>query len=173
MGQEDITHIRVGKFRVGISGLRRALEETKPLAGRPDPEIAQALYEALKKENYIPDAAREDYQRAFLREFKRSLGEAVAEESGAPVIKILGPGCPNCQKLENLVLELLTELGLPAEVEHVRELAEITAHGVFSTPALIINHRLLAMGKVPGRETLKQWLTEAAGKPAGEGSQGP
>jgi hypothetical protein len=68
----------------------------------------------------------------------------VAEEREGPVIKILGPGCPNCHRLEQLVLEVLSELRLAVEVEHVRDLGQIAAHGVFGTPALIINNDDLA-----------------------------
>ncbi|MGQ9689090.1 MAG: thioredoxin family protein [Desulfobaccales bacterium] len=158
--ESDVTPLWVGGHRVGISGLRAAIEQVKDLQGRPDPEIAQALFDRLKTKNYIPASAREEYQQAFLREFKKALGEAVAAEQTSPVIKILGPGCPNCHKLEHMVMELLTELNLPAEVEHIRDLGEITAHGVFSTPALIINNEVKTMGRVPGRELLRQWLAE-------------
>jgi small redox-active disulfide protein 2 len=156
----DITQISLGTCRVGISGLKGAIAEAKALQGRPDPEIAQALFDKLKSQNYIPTTAREEYQRAFLREFKKALGETVDEEQTAPVIKILGPGCPNCHRLEQLVLEVLTELRLAVEVEHVREVAQIAAHGVPGTPALIINDEVKVMGKVPSREALKQWLAE-------------
>jgi hypothetical protein len=57
-------------------------------------------------------------------------------------------------------------LGLPAEVEHVRDLGEITTLGVFGTPALIINDKLKSVGKMPGKEILKKWLQELKGESA-------
>jgi small redox-active disulfide protein 2 len=160
MADEDLTQISLGKFRVGITGLKAAIEELKPWQGRPEAEIAQALLERLKPRNYIPAAAQEDYKRAFLREFKKALGEKVEEERTGLNIKILGPGCPNCDKLEQTVMAVLGELALPAEVEHVRDLKDIMAVGVFGTPALLINNEVKALGTVPSKAMLKEWLTE-------------
>lgn len=156
----DITQISLGTFKVGITGLKEAIEHAKTLKGRAEEEIAQVLLERLRTKNYIPASAAEDYKRAFLQEFKKALGEQVEEERTWPVIKILGPGCPNCHRLEQLVLEILSELNLPAEVEHVKDVNQIAAHGVFGGPALVINDEVKVMGKVPTRETLTQWLAE-------------
>ena len=116
---------------------------------------------AVKPRNYIPASAQEEYKRAFLREFKKALGEKVEEERSGLSIKILGPGCPSCDRLEQTVMAVLGELGLPGEVEHVRDMKEITALGVFGTPALLINDEVKAVGQVPNREALKKWLQEA------------
>ena len=152
----DITQISLGRFRVGITGLKAAIEEAKVLRGRPDEEIAQALFAKLKSRNYIPASSRGEYKRAFLREFKKALGEKVVEERTGLNIKILGPGCPSCDRLEQTVMEVLMELGLPAEVEHVRDMKEITALGVFGTPALMINDEVKAVGSLPTRDALKK-----------------
>jgi small redox-active disulfide protein 2 len=147
---------------VGITGLQEAIEEVKALKGRPDEEISQALFDRLKSRNYIPPPARQEYQRAFLREFKKALGEPVIEERTGLSIKILGPGCPACERLEQTVMEVLAELSLPAEVEHVRDMKDVTALGVFGTPALLIDDEVKAVGQLPNREALKKWLREAA-----------
>jgi small redox-active disulfide protein 2 len=164
MSQEDITQVSLGKFKVGITGLKEAIEEVKALQGRPDEEISQALFDQLKPLNYIPASSQEEYKRAFLREFKRALGEEVVEERTGLSIKILGPGCPSCERLEQTVMEVLVDLALPAEVEHVRDMKVITALGVFGTPALLINDDVKAVGNLPAREALKKWLQEAAAK---------
>ena len=160
MPDEDLTQIYLGKFRVGITGLKAAIEELESWRGRPDAEIAQALLAKLKPRNYIPASAQEEYQKAFLREFKKALDEKVEEERGGLYIKILGPGCPSCDRLEQTVMSVLVELGLPAEVEHVRDLKEITGLGVFGTPALMINDDVKAVGNLPTREALKKWLRD-------------
>jgi small redox-active disulfide protein 2 len=147
---------------VGITGLKAAVEEVKALRGRPDEEIAQALFVRLKPRNYIPAATQEDYKKAFLREFKKALGEKVEEENSGLDIKILGPGCPSCERLEQTVMQVLMELELPAPVEHVRDMKEITAIGVFGTPALLINDEVMAVGQAPPKEMLKKWLVEAS-----------
>ena len=162
MPDEDITQISLGKFRVGITGLKAAIEEVQSLQGRPDEEIAQALLAKLKPRNYIPDSAREEYKKAFLKEFKKALGEKVAEERTGISIKILGPGCPSCERLEQTVMAVLGEMGVPAEVDHIRDMREITALGVFGTPALLINDEVKAVGQVPTKALLKKWLAAAS-----------
>lgn len=147
---------------MGITGLKEAIEEARALRGRPDEEIAQALLDRLKPRNYIPASSQEEYKKAFLREFKKALGEKVIEERTGLSIKILGPGCPSCERLEQIVMEVLVEVSLPAEVDHVRDMKEIYAMGVFSSPALLINDEVKAVGNLPTREALKKWLQEAA-----------
>lgn len=166
MPDEDFTQISLGKFRIGITGLKAAIEEMKSWQGRSDAEIGQALLAKLKPRNYIPASAREEYQKAFLKEFKKALGEKVIEERTGLSIKILGPGCPACDRLEQTVMAVLGELGLPAEVEHIREMKDILALGVFGTPALLINDEVKAVGNMPSREALKKWLQEAAAPPS-------
>jgi hypothetical protein len=164
MSDSDLTQISLGRFRVGITGLQAAIEEVKSLQGQPEAEIAEALLNKLKSRNYIPDQAREEYKQAFLREYKKALGEQVVEEPGILSVKIIGPGCQSCEKLQQTVMAVLEELNLPADIEHVSDLKEIHALGIFSVPALIINNVTKAMGLVPSRDRLINWLEEAAGQ---------
>lgn len=120
----------------------------------------------VKTRNYIPASAQEEYKGAFWREFKKALGEKVEEERSGLSIKILGPGCPACERLEQIVMAVLAELGLPAEVEHIRDMKDITALGVFGTPALLINDDVKAVGQLPGQQALKKWLREAVAPPS-------
>jgi small redox-active disulfide protein 2 len=159
MPDEDITQISLGKFRVGITGLQAAIEELKSCRGRSDDEIAQTLLARLKSRNYIPSSAQNEYRKAFLREFKKALGENVEEEPHGLSIKILGPGCSSCDRLVQIAMTALSELGLPDEVEHIRDVKEIAALGVFGVPALMINNEIKAVGSVPTKAILKQWLT--------------
>lgn len=63
-------------------------------------------------------------------------------------IKILGSGCPKCNQLENNVKEALVSLNINASIEHVKDYREIAAYGVMSTPALVINNKVVAYGRV-------------------------
>ena len=56
MPDNDLTQISLGRFRVGITGLQAAIEEVKSLQGRPEAEIAEALFDKLKSRNYIPNS---------------------------------------------------------------------------------------------------------------------
>jgi small redox-active disulfide protein 2 len=162
MSGDDLTQISLGRLRVGITGLQTAITEVKSLQGRPEAEIVEALFDKLKSCNYIPNLAIEDYKRAFLREYKKALGEQVTEDQGGLVVKILAPGCQSCQQLEQTIMAVLEELDLPADIEHIRDVREIHALGVFMTPALIINNELKTKGIVPSRDRLKAWFQEAA-----------
>ena len=73
-------------------------------------------------------------------------------------IKILGPGCPNCQKTEELVKQALSETGKDAQVEKVTGMMDIASYGVFGTPAVVIDGEVKCVGKVPQLEEIKDWL---------------
>jgi hypothetical protein len=60
-------------------------------------------------------------------------------------------------------MALMTELNISADLEHVRDSAEISRFGMMAMPALVINGKVKATGKIPAKATLKTWLLEAAG----------
>ena len=76
-------------------------------------------------------------------------------------IKVLGPGCPRCEKLEQDLMATMAELNIAAGLEHVRDPLEIGNFGVTGMPALIINGEVKASGSVPPKSKLKEWLLEA------------
>jgi hypothetical protein len=162
MGQDDISKIRVRDYVVGIEGLKDALEQTVMNGpDRPDQELEAELLNRLSKRNYIPERAREEYGKAFLREFKKSQGIACEETRAGLEIKVLGPGCVHCDRLEKELIEAMTEMDVAADVEHVRDIKAIGRYGIMGTPALIINGDVKCVGRVPPRNTLKQWIREA------------
>jgi len=161
MSSDEIIQIAVAGLKVGINGLKPAIEAAKALQGRPDEEIAQFLFATLKGKNYIPDPVQEEYRQAFLREYKKAMGETVTEEKGGLTIRILGPGCPSCHTLEQMVMAVVAELSLPAEIEHVTDIKEINRLGVMATPSLMINDELKASGHAPSKDKLKKWLLQS------------
>jgi small redox-active disulfide protein 2 len=74
------------------------------------------------------------------------------------VIKVQGPGCKKCHETEALVKEVLAETGCDAAVEYVTDIAEIARHGVFITPAVVIDGKVKSVGKVPAKAEIKSWL---------------
>ena len=64
-------------------------------------------------------------------------------------IKVLGPGCANCVNLEKNTRAALASLGMEASVEKVTDYADIMAHGVMSTPGLVIDGDVVSYGRVP------------------------
>lgn len=73
-------------------------------------------------------------------------------------IKVLGPGCAKCKKTAELIQEVLTETGVDAKMEKVTDLMQIAGYGVFGTPAVVIDGEVKSVGKVPTKDTVKEWL---------------
>lgn len=73
-------------------------------------------------------------------------------------IKIIGKGCANCIKIENLCKEIVSERGWQAKIEKVTDINEFSKYGVFITPGIVVNGKLLSQGKIPLKSTLEQWL---------------
>lgn len=63
-------------------------------------------------------------------------------------IKILGSGCAKCNALEVATIEALEQLGIDAPIDHVTDFAQIASYGVMSTPALVVNRKVVSVGKV-------------------------
>jgi small redox-active disulfide protein 2 len=164
MSDHDVVQISVGGHRTGIIGLKSALERiSREFAGRPDAEIKAELMTRLGKSNYILPSAKAAYENAFFREYKKFAGEPITEEPAAGIqIKVLGPGCPECDRLERDLIAVMTELNLPADLDHVRDIKEIACYGVMGNPALVINGKVVAVGRVPSKNQLKEWLKAAS-----------
>jgi len=73
-------------------------------------------------------------------------------------IKILGPGCPKCHKVEEVVKEALAEAGVAVDVEKVTDTMKIAGYGVFGTPAVVVDGKVKSVGKIPSKEEIKSWL---------------
>jgi small redox-active disulfide protein 2 len=75
-------------------------------------------------------------------------------------IKVLGPGCPTCHKMEEMVRKAVGELGIDANIEYVTDIAEIMKH-TMSTPGLVVNGKLKHQGKpLPSPEKVKELIRE-------------
>ncbi len=76
----------------------------------------------------------------------------------AHLIEVLGHECKNCQRVEEVVREVVAEHGLQADVRHVTDDAEIDSRGVLSTPGLVIDGTVVAAGRIPTHEQVAAWL---------------
>jgi small redox-active disulfide protein 2 len=77
-------------------------------------------------------------------------------------IKILGPGCVNCQKVEKLVREAVAEADVAADIEKVSNIMKIAKYGIFSTPAVVVDGKVKSVGKIPKKEEIMAWLGKGA-----------
>jgi len=160
----DVSKIRIGKHLIGIIGLKETVADVaKKHREMSDDQIGKILLERLSKDNYIEKRMEEIYKKAFMREYKKLLGVPVAEEAFEGVdIKVLGQGCPQCDRLEQELMAIIAETGIPAMIEHVRDAEEIAQFGLLKVPALVINGEIKASGSVPPKVKLKTWIQQAA-----------
>jgi hypothetical protein len=164
MTSPEVTQITVNNRKVGIVGLESTIRDmADEYAEKSDREIQIEMIRRLSRKNYIPDRAADNYGRAFIREFRKHLGQDYEEEAGTrPLeVKILGVGCARCDGMKKEVINVLAELNLAADLEHISDIKEIVKYRVIGSPALIINGKTRCVGNVPSREQVKRWLQES------------
>lgn len=77
-----------------------------------------------------------------------TMSQAEAAKQEDISVKVLGSGCAKCNELENTVREALAELGMDTDINHVTDFSQIAAYGVMSTPALVVDGKVVSHGKV-------------------------
>jgi small redox-active disulfide protein 2 len=76
-------------------------------------------------------------------------------------IKVLGPGCANCRKLEEVAREAVAATGIEAEIIKVTDMQQIIAYDVLKTPGLVINGKLVSSGRIPTPASVAEWIRAA------------
>jgi small redox-active disulfide protein 2 len=76
-------------------------------------------------------------------------------------IKVLGPGCANCKRLEQIARKVVAELAVEAEVIKVTDYNAILAYDVLSTPGLVINEKVVSSGRIPSPAEVTAWVSDA------------
>jgi small redox-active disulfide protein 2 len=73
-------------------------------------------------------------------------------------IKVVGPGCPNCERLVALCKEVIKENNVEAQLEKISDISKFAELGIFMTPGLLINNQVFSAGKMPTKSALTQWI---------------
>lgn len=77
-------------------------------------------------------------------------------------IKVLGPGCANCKKVESIAHQAVANFGIEAQFEKISDYAQIMKYPILSTPGLVINEKLVCAGRIPSVAEVTTWLADAA-----------
>lgn len=156
--------IRIGGISIGLVGLDAAISKVRasdPDGGKNPGDAALEVLSVLEEKNYIPASARDAYVSAIKGLLSGAGGEYDSQNLS---IRILGPGCVSCNRLEEIVRSVLDQKGIAADIEHVKDLDEIWRYGVMNTPALVINERVLCSGRLPTRCKIEEWLQDIVAK---------
>lgn len=76
-----------------------------------------------------------------------SMSKAENTKTGGASVKVLGSGCAKCNQLEAATKAALTQLGMDATIDHVTDFSQIAAYGVMTTPALVVDGKVVSYGK--------------------------
>lgn len=74
-------------------------------------------------------------------------------------LRVLGPGCANCKRLEANVQKAVDQLGLDVTIEKVEDYPSILGYGVQSTPALVRDDTVIVSGRVPSPRQIAEMLS--------------
>ena len=184
----DISQILVKGIKVGLVGLKQAFEQvlaehrsagtgaggrenaggnpgdSEPAEGaREERELADRLVELISENNYIAEAARDDYGKALRKEYQRFLGMDIPEESPVMEIKVFGmSGCQRCSSLSREILDVLAKLGIVADFEHVTDLDRFAELGPVAPPVVTRNGKIVSSGRTLNKAQIIDTLREAS-----------
>ncbi len=92
-----------------------------------------------------------------------TMAEAEKAKQSGSAIKVLGSGCAKCNALEAATVEALKELGMSDSIDHVTDFTQIAAYGVMTTPALVVDGKVVSFGKVLKKDEVVKILKKVRG----------
>ena len=92
-----------------------------------------------------------------------SMEQAEKAKTSGSAVKVLGSGCAKCSALEEATRDALKELGMDDAIDHVTDFSEIASYGVMTTPALVVDGKVVSFGKVLKKDEVKTILQKVRG----------
>ena len=160
---EQSKQIRIGGNTVGIIDLNEIFAEIKAVRVKSDKALKQLLFEKVKVKNYVPPQLEDMYKEDLFDEYRVFTGQQKfrTRKPGVPEIRVYGPGCPRCEQLDRLVMEVIARKGLQVDYRYIKDIQEMMKLGIMGTPALVINGKVAAVGRVPNSRELEEFLAKA------------
>jgi small redox-active disulfide protein 2 len=76
-------------------------------------------------------------------------------------VKVLGPGCANCKRVEQIARKAAAELAMDVDFFKISDYGEIMAYPILATPGLVINEQVVCSGRIPSQAEVTTWLVNA------------
>ncbi len=76
-------------------------------------------------------------------------------------IKVLGPGCANCTRVEQIAQQVVQTLAVEASISKLKDREAWKSYGLLYTPGLVINEKLVCGGRIPDEAEVTTWVTTA------------
>ncbi len=156
--------VMVNGKAIGIIGLDGVLNDVKSriAEGMAIEDAANFALSRIEERNYIPLTKKDAYLKAVIKLLGGNTGDTEDSRTSPLnlIIRILGPGCVSCNRLEEVVMQVLQQKNIVADIFHVRELDEIWRYGVISTPTLVVNERVKCTGRLPSQAEVEKWILE-------------
>ncbi len=159
----SVTKIEINGSLVGIVGLDACFEEVRSLGIADGEALAELLFRKIKEENYVPGNMEAGYKEALLVEYRIFAGEIERQNPvpACPRVRLYGSSCFRCERLDELIKDILSKAGIRADYLHVENTRETAQAGVIATPALSVDGRIILAGQVPSPDQLEKMLLAA------------
>ena len=82
-------------------------------------------------------------------------------------IQVLGPGCPNCKRVEKVTRQAIADMGVEATIAKVTDWDGILTYEILATPGLVINEQVVSSGRIPSRVEVTTWVANALAEEGG------
>ena len=158
-----VTKIEINGSLVGIIGLDACFEEVRSLGMADGESVKELLLRKVKEENYVPTSMEASYKEALFAEYRIFTGE-IERQSQAPAfarIRLYGSSCFRCERLDEMVKDVLSRAGIRADYLHIGDIRETAQAGIMTTPALTVNGKIILAGRVPSPDQPEKMLLAA------------
>ncbi|UCD84615.1 MAG: thioredoxin family protein [Deltaproteobacteria bacterium] len=162
----SVKQINIGGSPVGLSDLDEIFKQIRDTEIRDKEELKNFLLKEVKSKNYVPSQMEDTYREALFEEYQVFTGELKARstEGAVPEIRVYGAGCPRCEKLDRMTMDIIANKDITADYRYVTDAREIADQGILATPTMTVNDQVVLTGNVPGPQQLEKLITQALDK---------